>query len=156
MIQVNIPEHYLSPVQDPPLKTTAEECLSWLEKVILPRPSSLTQEPWYGPTRLLAAVVWLHLKCKFFNGSTAKEACTTFEVWAKQLSKLLSGKVYLGGSTGATKGKCKWSHTAAHEGDVAGDEPPSPSPPPRSKHHSSPAVAVQVVLRWDSFMTTPE
>ena len=55
-------------------------------------------------------------------------ACTTFEVWAKQLSKLLSGKVYLGGSAGATKGKCKWSHTAAHEGDVAGDEPPSVSP----------------------------
>ena len=128
MIQVNIPEHYLSLVQDPPPKTTAEECLSQLEKVILPRPSSLTQEPWYGPTRLLAAVVWLHLKCKFFNGGTAKEACTTFEVQAKQLSKLLSGKVYLGGSAGATKGKRKWSHTAAHEGDVAGDEPPSPSP----------------------------
>ena len=128
MIQVNIPEHYLSPVQDPPLKTTAEECLSRLEKVILPWPSSLAQEPQYGPTRLLAAAVWLHLKYKFFNGSTTKEACTTFEVRAKQLSKLLSGKVYLGGSTGAVKGKCKWSHTTAHEGDVAGDEPPSPSP----------------------------
>ena len=129
MIQINIPERYLSPVQDPPPKTTAEEHLSQLEKVLLPRPSSLTQEPWYRPTRLLAAVVWLHLKCKFFNGGTAKEACTTFEVWAKQLSKLLSGKVYLGGSAGATKGKHKWSHTAAREGDVAGDEPPSPSPP---------------------------
>ena len=80
MIQVNVPEHYLSPVQDPPLKTTAEERLSRLEKVILPQPTSLTQEPWYGPTRLLAAAVWLHLKCKFFNGSTTKEACTTFEV----------------------------------------------------------------------------
>ena len=52
-----------------------------------------------------------------------------FEVQAKQLSKLLSGKVYLGGSAGATKGKRKQSHTAAHEGDVAGDEPPSLSPP---------------------------
>ena len=80
MIQVNIPEHYLSPVQDPPLKTTAEECLSQLEKVILPWPSSLAQEPWYRPTRLLAAAVWLHLKCKFFNGGTTKEACTMFEV----------------------------------------------------------------------------
>ena len=80
MIQVNILEHYLSLVQDPPLKTTAEECLSWLEKVILPWPMSLTQEPQYRPTRLLAAVVWLHLKCKFFNGSTTKEACTMFEV----------------------------------------------------------------------------
>ena len=127
MIQVNIPECYLSLVQDPPLKTTAE-CLSRLEKVILPRPASLTQEPWYRPTRLLAAAVWLHLKCKFFNSSTTKEACTMFEVWAKQLSKLLSGKVYLGGSAGAAKGKCKQSHTVACEGDVAGDEPPSPSP----------------------------
>ena len=129
MIQINIPECYLSLVQDLPLKTTTEECLSWLEKVLLPQPSSLTQEPQYRPTRLLAAAVWLHLKCKFFNGSTTKEACTTFEVWAKQLSKLLSGKVYLGGSTGATKGKCKQSHTVAREGDVAGDKPPSLSPP---------------------------
>ena len=94
-----------------------------------PGPTSLTQEPQYGPPRLLAAAVWLHLKCKFFNGGTAKEACTMFEVRAKQLSKLLLGKVYLGGSTGAAKGKCKQSHTVAHEGDVTGDEPPSPSPP---------------------------
>ena len=128
MIQVNVPECYLSLVQDPPLKTTAEECLSRLEKVILPWPTSLTQEPWYRPTRLLAAAVWLCLKCKFFNGSTTKEACTMFEVRAKQLSTLLLGKVYLGGSAGAAKGKCKQSHTMAHEGDVAGDEPPSPSP----------------------------
>ena len=135
MIQVNILECYLSLVQDPPPKTTAEECLSRLEKVILPRPSSLAREPQYRPTRLLAAAVWLHLKHKFFNGSTPKEACTTFEVQAKQLSKLLLGKVYLGGSAGATKGKHKQSHTVAHEGDVTGDEPPSPSPPPRSKHH---------------------
>ena len=42
MIQINVPEHYLSPVQDPPPKTTAEECLSQLEKVLLPQPLSLT------------------------------------------------------------------------------------------------------------------
>ena len=83
MIQVNIPECYLSLVQDPPPKTTAEKCLSRLEKVILPRLASLAQKPQYGPTRLLAAVVWLHLKCKFFNGGTTKEACTMFEVQAK-------------------------------------------------------------------------
>ena len=53
-----------------------------------------------------------------------------FEVQAKQLSKLLLGKVYLGGTGRATKGKQKWSHTTAHEGDVAGDDP---SPPPRSE-----------------------
>ena len=126
LIQINIPEHYLSPVQDPPPKMTTEEWLSQLEKVLLPWVASLAWEPWYGPTHLLAAAIWLHLKCKFFNGGTTKEACTMFEVQAKQLSKLLSGKVYLGGTGGATKGKQKWSHTAAHEGDVAGDDP-SPS-----------------------------
>ena len=36
MIQINIPEHYLSLVQDPPPKTTREECLSQLEKFLLP------------------------------------------------------------------------------------------------------------------------
>ena len=36
MIQINIPEHYLSLVQDPPPKMTAEERLSQLERVLLP------------------------------------------------------------------------------------------------------------------------
>ena len=36
MIQINILEHYLSLVQDPPLKTTAEERLSQLGRVLLP------------------------------------------------------------------------------------------------------------------------
>ena len=127
MIQINILEHYLSPVQDPPLKTTAEERLTQLEKVLLPQVASFAQEPWYGPTQLLAAAIWLHLKHKFFNGGTAKEACTTFEVWAKQLSKLLLGKVYLGGTGRATKGKKKRSHTMAREGDIAGDDPNPPT-----------------------------
>ena len=126
MIQINVLEHYLSLVQDPPPKMTTEERLSQLEKVLLPQVSSLAWEPQYGPTWLLAAAIWLHLKCKFFNGGTTKEVCTTFEVRAKQLSKLLSGKVYLSGSSRATKGKWKWSHTAAHEGDIAGDDPPAP------------------------------
>ena len=127
MIQINVPEHYLSLVQDPPLKMTTEERLTQLKKVLLPQAACLMREPWFGPTQLLAAAIWLCLKCKFFNGSTAKEACTTFEVWAKQLSKLLSGKVYLGGTGRATKGKCKRSHTAVCEGDVAGEdtEPPT-------------------------------
>ena len=36
IIQINIPEHYLSLVQDPPPKMTAEEHLSRLKKVLLP------------------------------------------------------------------------------------------------------------------------
>ena len=96
MIQINVPEHYLSPVQDPPPKTTAEECLSRLEKVLLPpSPHLLHRNHSMGPTRLLATAVWLHLKCKVFNGGTTKEACTMFEVQAKQLSNLLPGKFTL-------------------------------------------------------------
>ena len=37
MIQIIVPEHYLSLVQDPPPKTTAEERLTWLKKVLLPQ-----------------------------------------------------------------------------------------------------------------------
>ena len=47
MIQINVPEHYLSPVQDPPPKMTAEERLTWLEKVLLPQVASLAWEPWF-------------------------------------------------------------------------------------------------------------
>ena len=127
MIQINFPEHYLSLVQDHPPKMTAEERLTQLKKVLLPQVVCLVREPWFGHTQLLAAAVWLHLKHKFFNGGMAKEACTTFEVRAKQLSKLLLGKVYLGGTSGATKGKHKRSHTVAHEGNVAGEDTKPPT-----------------------------
>ena len=130
MKQINVPEHYLSPVQDSPSpKTTAEERFAWLKKVLLPQVNSacLTREPRFRPTRLLTATIWLQLKWKFFNGGTAKEACTMFEVWAKQLLKLLLGKVYLGGTSGTTQGKCKRSHTAVCEGDVAGEDTKPPT-----------------------------
>ena len=63
MIQVNVPEHYLSPVQDPP-KTTTEERLVCLRKVLLPEANAacLLKEPRFGPTRLLTAAIWLQLK----------------------------------------------------------------------------------------------
>ena len=127
-----------------PWKWLQKRGLAWLERVLLPQVVSLTQEPWYRPTQLLAAAVWLNLKHKFFNGGMAKEACTTFEVQAKQLSKLLLGKVYLGGSGGAAKGKRKRSHTMAHEGDVAGDDPFPPTKKwMRHQNHSSSLVHLQ-------------
>ena len=46
----------------------------------------------------MAVALWLQLKCKFFNAGMDKEVCEAFEVWVKQLSKVLSGKKYLGGS----------------------------------------------------------
>ena len=45
MIQINVPEHYLSLVQDSRLKMTTEEKLMWLKKVLLPQAVCLTREP---------------------------------------------------------------------------------------------------------------
>ena len=51
-----------------------------------------------APPNILAVAVWLKLNCKDFNEGTAKEACDSFEVRAKQLSRVLTGRKYLGGT----------------------------------------------------------
>ena len=70
-----------------------------LQKVLLPRSSTacLAQKLRYSLNRLLVVVLWLQVKCKYFKSRTAKKACEAFVIRAKQLSKLQSGKVYLGG-----------------------------------------------------------
>ena len=40
LIQINIPERFLSPMSEPKPKMTAKECLLKLEKVLLPRPDA--------------------------------------------------------------------------------------------------------------------
>ena len=50
-----------------------------------------------SPTQLLVAVVWLRLKRKFMKSSMAKEVYMKFNMSAKHLSKILSGKKYAGG-----------------------------------------------------------
>ena len=94
-------------------------CPGWKKSSFPPSPCLSRQEPRYGPTRLLAAAVWLHLKCKFRSMvAPPRRLALHLRCGPNNCAKLLSGKVYLGGSTGATKGKHKWSHTAACEGDV--------------------------------------
>ena len=44
------------------------------------------------------AAVWLKMSKKYFNEGTTKEACECFDVQAKQLSRVLTGKKYLGGT----------------------------------------------------------
>ena len=67
MIQINIPEHYLSPVQDPPPKDHSRRTPVPAGKSPPPQPLSLTQEPQYRPTRLLAAVVWAPSQMQVFQ-----------------------------------------------------------------------------------------
>ena len=99
LIQINIPECFLNPVEDRQPKMTEEERWEKVRKMILPMANApcLAHEPRNGPTHVLAAVVWLKLNHSYFNEGMAKEACDQFEVRAKQLSRVLTGRKYLGG-----------------------------------------------------------
>ena len=99
LMQLNIPECYVNPASDLRPKTTTEEQKVKLAKTILPSSDSpgIIHLPSFGPTRLLASVVWLHLKHKFLNEGITKEGCSKFEVRPKQLSKIFSGSKYRGG-----------------------------------------------------------
>ena len=100
LVQLNIPEGFLNPVEDKKAKTTEEEKRDKVRKTVLPIPNAtcLKHEPRNGPTHILTAVVWLKMSQKYFNEGTAKEACELFNVRDKQLSWVLTGKKYLGGT----------------------------------------------------------
>ena len=105
MVQLNVPKKYLKLKEDPKLKTTAATRLEKLCNVLLLNPdrACITHEPSKNVTRLLAAVVWIKLSRRYLNEGYVKDTCQLFDVQAKQLSKLLLGKMYLGGS-----GQRKW------------------------------------------------
>ena len=113
LVQLNIPEGFLNPVEDKKVKTTKEEKREKVRKTVLPVPDTtcLKHEPRNGLTCILTAAVWLKMSRRYFNEGTAKEACEQFNVWAKQLSRVLTGKKYLSG-------------TQAHR-HRATDEPPA-------------------------------
>ena len=94
MGQLNIPPWYLDPVRDPKPTSAVVQQAKKIEAWLLPHrdAASLSQEQKKNPTRLLVAVVWLKLKLCYLNSRTVKEACETFSVTAKMLSKILSGK----------------------------------------------------------------
>ena len=106
LVQLNIPEGFLNPVEDKRAKTSEEEKREKVRKTVLPIPNApcLAHEPRNGPTHILMAAVWLKMLRKYFNEGTAKEACEQFDVRAKQLSRVLTGWKYLGGTQAC---KCK-------------------------------------------------
>ena len=77
-----------------------EQMREKVQNRVLPIPNApcLAHEPRNGPTHILTAAVWLKMSKKYFNKGTAKEACEHFYVQAKQLSRVLTGKKYLGGT----------------------------------------------------------
>ena len=100
LVQLNIPEGFLNPVEDRWTKMTEEERREKVRKMVLPIPNvpCLAHELRNGSTCILAAVVWLKMSRKYFNEGMAKEACERFDVRAKQLSRVLMGRKYLGGT----------------------------------------------------------
>ena len=119
LMKINIPEGFLNPVEDRWPKTTEEERQEKVRKTILPVANTpcLAHEPRNGPTRVLAVAVWLKLNCKYFNEGMAKEACDWFDVRAKQLSRVLKGRKYLGG-TQSKKRKATETATTTQEPPV--------------------------------------
>ena len=100
LVQLNVPEGFLNPIEDKKAPTSEEEKKEKVKKAVLPIPDAtcLKHEPRNSPTQILMAAVWLKLSHKYFNAGTAKEACERFLVRAKQLSRVLTGRKYLGGT----------------------------------------------------------
>ena len=126
LVQINMPEKFLNLMTDLVLKTMEEQRMEKLEKIILPlhNTACMKHKPKNGPTCILAAAVWLKLKQKFFNTGMAKEACELFEVHAKQLSKVISGRKYLGGMQKKTGKDCgmKRKSTSSKKGTKKQDD----------------------------------
>ena len=88
LVQLNIPEGFLNPIEDKKALTSKEEKKEKVKKTVLPIPdmTCLKHEPRNGLTQILTAAVWLKLSRKYFNEGTVREACERFNVRAKQLS----------------------------------------------------------------------
>ena len=99
LVQINWPEKYLSPTADPKPTSPNEERKQNIITNLLPNSKAIQirNEPRNNPTRLLAVVTYFKLKRLFLYEGTMRETEERFHIQSKQLSKLLSGKCYLGG-----------------------------------------------------------
>ena len=100
LVQLNIPEGFLNPVEDKKALMSEEEKREKVKKTVLPIPNAtcLKHEPQNGPTHILTVALWLKMSQKYFNEGTVKEACEQFNVRAKQLSQVLTSRKYLSGT----------------------------------------------------------
>ena len=60
LVQLNIPEGFLNPIEDKKALTSEEEKKEKVKKTVLPIPNTtcLKHKPQNGPTRILTAAVW--------------------------------------------------------------------------------------------------
>ena len=145
LVKLSLPEKFLNLVASPVPQTTEEQRMEKVENTIFPRHDAacMQHKPKNGPTHILAAVVWLKLKRKFFNQGTVKEASELFKVRAKQLSRVITGKKYLGGGQKkgpkehSKKGKSTRSHMAVKEPEEEEKGEEEKDAPPTKKAHLS-------------------
>ena len=100
MVQLMTPEHFLNPIWDPNADTLRDTMMHKIEWDLLPKGDKLilAKEPDNGLTRLLCAVLWITLSRLFLNKGMQKEAAMIFCIREKQLSRLLTGHKYRGGT----------------------------------------------------------
>ena len=69
LVQINIPEGFLNPVEDQQPKMTEEERCEKVHKTVLPVSNSpcLAHEPKNGPTQILAAAVLAEVELQVFQ-----------------------------------------------------------------------------------------
>ena len=79
LVQLNVPEGFLNPLEDRKAPTSEEEKKEKVKKTVLPVPDAtcLKHEPRNGPTRILTAAIWLKLSHKYFNEGTCKGGVQT-------------------------------------------------------------------------------
>ena len=98
LVQINIPPKILNPTIEEKPVMEDEVYRDKLRQALLPheRNTALRKEPWNNTTRLLAALVYIKLKKCYLNEGTQAETAENFDVKPKALSKLISGRKYLG------------------------------------------------------------
>ena len=98
LCQLNIPTGFLVPMCDAEPETDVEKRKKKVAISILPnsKAAAFHHEPDNNETRLLGVVLHYRLEWKLFNKGTQAYLHEPFKVQPKQLSKLLSGKKYLG------------------------------------------------------------
>ena len=69
LVQINVPEGFLNPVEDRQPKMMEKERQEKVQKTILPMANApcLAHKPRNGPTHILAVVVWLKTKPQIFQ-----------------------------------------------------------------------------------------
>ena len=74
LVQFNVPEKFLNPVEDIKQKTSEEKLQEKLKKVLLPKHNTvaMARQPRNGSTRILAAAVWLKFNREVFLGGNSK------------------------------------------------------------------------------------